>query len=274
MNRIKRTSFILLTIILLASCSSVEKELKSNDFDAKYASAMRYYEDHSYSKAIQLFENLTLYYRGKDHAENICWYYGQALMKEKDYFNAGYQFRNFVRQYPYSERSEEALFLAAYCRYMDSPAYTLDQSRTKEAISDFEQFVERYPQSKHIPEVNQYLDEMRTKLMRKDYEIAYGYYVIEQYHAAYISLQNFLNYYPESQYREDATFYMLRSGFEYAINSREDKMRERLQQVINDFDRFSTTFSNSKYLQQAQDIYTRCRAELAKMESQPSKTSN
>ena len=58
---------------------------------------------------------------------------------------------------------------------------------------------------------------------------------------------------------------IIKSGFEYAINSREDKMKERLQQVVNNFDKFATTFSNSKYLAECQNIYTRCKAELAKM---------
>ena len=254
--------------LLLASCTNIDKLLKSNDFDAKYAAAMQYYENNSYSKAIQLFENLTLYYRGKEHAEEITWYYAQALSKEKDYYTAGYQFRRFARQFPYSDRVEEALFLSAYCRYMDSPAYSLDQSLTKEAISEFESFAENFPKSAHIPEVNAYLDELRAKLVKKDYEMAYGYYFIEEYHAAYVSFKNFINLYPDAEQREEATFYMLRSGYMYAINSREDKKRERLQQVINDFERFSSSFADSKHLAEAQDIYTKTRAALASMDNE------
>ena len=67
------------------SCNGYEKVLKSNDFEAKYALAMKYYEENSYSKAIQLFENLVMYYRGKEHTENILWYYANSLMKEEDY---------------------------------------------------------------------------------------------------------------------------------------------------------------------------------------------
>lgn len=267
MKHIGSTLCILLAFIVMTSCSGVEKLVKSNDFDAKYEAAMRYYNENSYTKAIQLFENLILYYRGKENAENISWYYAQCLMKEQDYYTAAYQLKNFTRQFPYSSRAEEAAYLSAYCKYKEAPAYTLDQTLTREAISDFELFVARYPQNSHVPEINEYLDEMRNKLMRKDYEIAYNYYHIEAYHAAYVTLQNFLNLYPESDRREDAMFYMLRSGFEYAINSREDKMAERLQQVVNDFDRFATLFNNSKYLAEAQDIYTKSRAALSNLES-------
>lgn len=254
------------TGLLSVGCSNVDKLLKSNDYDAKYAAAMRYYEDNSYSRAIQLFENLTLHYRGKENAENIAWYYAQSLYKEKDYYTAGYQFRRFSRQFPYSDRAEEASFLSAYCKYMDSPAYSLDQSLTREAIEEMETFAERWPQSVHMPEVNRYLDEMRQKLMRKDYEIAYGYYFIEEYRAAYESFKSFLNLYPEAPMREDAMFYLLRSGYRYATGSREDKKRERLQQVIGDFERYSGSLTNAKRISEAQDIYTRTRAALTEMD--------
>lgn len=268
MKNVKIMAMLFIISIATVGCNKYEKLLKGNDYEAKYAAAMRYYDENSYSKAIQLFENLTMYYRGKENAENISWYYAQSLYKEKDYYTAGYQFKRFARQFPYSEKVEEAAFLSAYCKYLDSPSYTLDQSLTKTAIEEFETFAERWPRSTHMPEVNRYLDELREKLMKKDYEIAYGYYFIEEYSAAYESMKNFLNLYPEAPMREDAMYYLLNSGYRFAIGSREEKQRERLQQVINDFDRFSSSFHNSKYLSEAQDIYTKTRAALAKMEKE------
>ncbi len=266
MKKTKNILKIAAICLLLASCNGHNKLLNSNDFDAKYTAAMRYYNEGRYTRATQLFENLTMYYRGKDNAENIGWYYGMSLLKEKDYYMAGYQFKRFAKQFPYSDKLEDAIYYSAYCKYMDSPDYNLDQKQTKEAIEEFELFAERYPRSTRIPEVNSYLDELRKKLVRKDYEIAYGYYFIEEYHAAYESFKQFLSNYPEATIREDAMYYMLESSFRYTSNSREDKMYERLQQVINDFDKFSSSFSNSKYITAAQDIYTKTRALMAEIE--------
>lgn len=253
--------------LFIVSCGSYNKLLNGNDFDAKYTAAMKYYNEGSYGRATQLFENLTMYYRGKENAENISWYYGMSLMKEKDYFMAGYQFKRFAKQFPYSEKLEDALYYSAYCKYMDSPEYNLDQSQTKEAVSEFELFAERYPRSVRIPDVNKCLDELRGKLVKKDFEIAYGYYFIEEYHAAYESFKRFLNLYPEAEMREEAMYYMLESSYRYAINSREDKMYERLQQVVNDFDKFNSSFSSSKHIASAQDIYTKTRAAMAQLEN-------
>ena len=266
MRNAKTILKIVTICLLLTSCNGFNKLLNSNDYDAKYAAALKYYNDNSFSRAAQLFENLTLYYRGKENAENIAWYYAMSLYKEKDYFSAGYQFKRFARQFPYSDRLEDACFYSAYCKYIDSPEYNLDQSQTQEAIEEFESYAERWPRSTRIPEVNNCLDELRNKLIRKNYEIAYGYYFIEEYHAAYESFKQFLNNYPEASMREEAMYYMLESSYRYAINSREDKMYERLQQVVNDFDKFSSSFGESKRLAEAQNIYTKTREAMAKIQ--------
>ena len=266
MAKLSRLVLILLTVISLHGCNGYDKLLKGNDFEAKYDYAMKLYNEKSYGRANQLFENLTLHYRDRQKSEEILWCYANSLMKSGDYYTAAYQFLTLTRRFPYSEHAEEASFLSAYCKYRESPAYSLDQGITKDAIDELERFAAKYPQSVHIPEVNAYLDELRDKLMLKDYEIAYGYYVTEQYHAAYVALRNFVNLYPDSPKREDALFYILRSGYEYAIGSREEKVQERLRQVVNDFDRFAASFKNSKYLAASQEIYTKSKAALAQLE--------
>lgn len=267
MKYVKNISLFIAIGLSLASCNGYEKLLNSNDYEAKYQAAMRFYGENRFSGAIQLFENLTLHYRGREHAEDIAWYYAQALMHEKDYYSAGYQFRRFASQFPYSDKAEEALFKSAYCKYITAPPYYLDQQRTREAIEDLESFAERWPRSVHIPDVNRYLDEMRAKLMRKDYQIAYGYYFTEQYHAAYESFGRFLDLYPEAELREEATFYQLDASFRYAINSSQAKQRERLQQVLNDFEKYSASFADSPRMAEAQQIYTKARAALTDLES-------
>ncbi len=267
MKHARKTIFICAICFVLASCNGFNKLLNGNDYEAKYQAAMNYYNNNSYSKAIQLFENLTLHYRGKENAEEIAWYYAQALYKEKDYYTAGYQFKRFTRQFPYSERTEEASFLSAFCKYKESPSYSLDQKLTREAIEEMEAFAERWPRSTHMPEINSYLDEMRAKLMKKDYEIAYGYYFIEEYRAAYEQFKQYLNLYPEASNREEAMFYQLEAGYRYAIGSRENKQKERLQQVLNDFEKFNSGFADSKRLGAAQDLYTKARAALTNLEN-------
>lgn len=266
MKLTSKLTILVVISVVLTSCNGYSKLMKGTDFDAKYQAAMKYYEDKNYTKAIQLYENLIMHYHGKEHAEDICWYYAMCMLHEKDYYSAGYQFKSFFKRFAYSDRAEEALYQAANCKYNESPEYFLDQKLTKEAIQEYESYLDRYPASIHVPEINARIDELNEKLMHKAYDIAYSYYQTENYHAAYASLQSFLNNYPDSPYREDAMFYLLASGYSYGIGSQESKMKERLQQVVNDFDRFATSFKDSKHLAQAQDYYTKAKAAIARLE--------
>lgn len=57
--------------------------------------------------------------------------------------------------------------MAAYCKFLDSPAYNLDQESTYDAIKELQLFVNRYPNSDRVEECNKYLDILRDKLEKK-----------------------------------------------------------------------------------------------------------
>lgn len=237
---------ILIATFLVSSCSSKHtKLLKSNDNEAKYAAAVKAYEQGDYYHANQLFENLLLYFRGKDKAEDVNMYYGKSLMGGKNYYAAGYQFENFVRWFPYSPKAEEALFLSAYCKYKESPAYYLDQTLTKESMKAFQDYINKYPNSDRVKEANKYLDEMRLKIIKKDYTNAYNYYKVEQYQAASVALKDFINKYADqTEYRQNAMYYIVLADYYYAAGSVETKQKERWNTMILDYERYQALFAN------------------------------
>lgn len=235
---------IVLAILGVSCSSSHNKLLKSNDQDAKFEAAMKAYERKDYFHANQLFENLLLYSRGRETAEKVNFYYGMSLMGSKDYYSAGYQFESFVKWFPYSKLAEKALFQAAYCKYLESPEYSLDQTLTKQAINNFQAYIDKYPKSERVPQANKLMDELRQKLIKKDYVNAYNYYKTSAYQAAQTSLKNFLNDYPDAtEYREEAMYYIVLAGYEYAEKSIESKQKERYQNVVMDCERYNAIFN-------------------------------
>ena len=243
-------------VVMLSSCASKHtKLLKSSDNDAKFEAAVKDYNERDYYHANQLFENLVLYYRGKDKAEDVNMYYGKSLMASKQYYNAGYQFDNFVRWFPYSKQAEEALYYSAYCKYKVSPDYYLDQTLTKESIKAFQNYIELYPNSPRVKEANKCLDELRMKLIKKDYTNAYNYYKIGYYQAAHIALNNFINTYSDqTQYRQDAMYYIVLADYYYAEGSIEEKQKERWQNVVIDYERYQALFENFTDKDKVEDL--------------------
>jgi outer membrane protein assembly factor BamD len=182
-------------------------------------------------------------------------YYAKSLLGSKDYYSAGYQFESFVKWYPYSKYAEEALFQAAYCKYLEAPDYTLDQTLTKQSMDAFQEYIEKYPNSERVAEANKLMDELRENLIEKDYQNAFNYYKTMQYHAACVSFKRFLNDYPDvSHKRENAMYYIVLAGYKYANNSVEDKLKERFEEVILDYERYSVVFANMKDEKKRQEL--------------------
>lgn len=271
----KRGLHLLYILVLLIVCSCSNKHnklLKSNDTEAKYEAAMKAYERQDYFHATQLFENLLLYSRGREQAEMVNLYYGKSLLGSGDYYSAAYQFESFAKWFPYSKYAEEALFQAAYCKYLESPEYSLDQTLTRGAIANFQSYIDRYPKSERVAEANRLMDQLREKLIKKDYTTAYNYYKTEAYQAAQTALKNFLNDYPDAtSYREDAMYYIVLAGYEYAEKSVADKQKERYELVLMDYERYKVTFANLSDKQKAaklERIYQDTKAKLEKIKSE------
>lgn len=243
---LKKIFMALCVIILAVSCQNSHKKLlNSNDNEKKYEAAVKAYEKGDYYRANQLFENLIMYFRGRDKAEDVNMYYGKSLMESKQYYAAGYQFENFVRWFPYSTKTEEALFLSAYCKYKESPEYYLDQTLTLESMKAFQDYINRYPESERVKQANKYLDEMRLKIIKKEYTNAYNYYKVEQYQAASVALKDFINKYSDqTEYRQNAMYYIVLADYYYAYGSVEDKQQERWNNMILDYERYQALFEN------------------------------
>jgi outer membrane protein assembly factor BamD len=157
--------------------------------------------------------------------------------------------------YPNSKHVEEAEYMSAYCAYLNSPEPELDQEYTYKAINKFQLFINKYPNSKHIPDCNKYLDKLRKKLEDKAYLNAKLYFNLGDYKAAVVVLENTLNKYPDTSYREELMFLNIKAHFKLAENSITEKQAKRYQDTIDAYYSFIDEFPNSKFMKEAQKMY-------------------
>ncbi|HEU4495823.1 MAG TPA: outer membrane protein assembly factor BamD [Flavobacterium sp.] len=229
MNRI---FYMLLTAVIISSCSPYQKALKSEDLALKYDIASKMYEAGKYTKAIRLFEQIAPSYRGKPAAEKMFYMFAQSYYKTKQHYLAAYQFESFASSYPKSEKVEEAAYLSAESYSKLSPRYSLDQIDTDKAIDKMQTFINTYPNSQYLPQANETVKAMREKLEKKAFEIAKQYHTIggytRDYSAAIKALDNFIADYPGTPFKEQALYYKFDAAYILAINSVESKKQERL----------------------------------------------
>lgn len=217
----------------------------------KKEKAIEYYYDDDYHRALGLLTDIIPAFRGTAHAEQLNYYYAMAHYKQGDYILAAHYFKTFTQGFPRSEHAEEFLFMSAYCKYLLSPRASLDQTPTREALRELQAFVNRYPNSARLDEANQLMDELRQKLEIKAFETAMLYFNIRDYMAAVRSFQNVIRDYPDTQFREEALFYIIRSHFLFAENSIEPRQLERYQKVLEAHRRLVNRFPETEFLSQA-----------------------
>jgi outer membrane protein assembly factor BamD len=86
------------------------------------------------------------------------------------------------------------------------------------------------------------------KLEVKDFHAAKQYYHMRNYQAARVAFKNFNREWPNSKYREDAMYFILKSDYDLAMNSVESKKLERLNEAIKSYHNFADAFPQSVLL--------------------------
>ena len=181
---------------------------------------------------------------------------------QRDYILSGHHFNNLAVNYPNSVFREESEYMMAYCFYKQSPRPSLDQDNTEKAIAAFQLFIIQNPGSTRIPEAQEYIDEMRNKLVQKSYMSGKLYYNLGDYKASIIALENSLNDFPDTEHREELMFLLLKSHFLLAENSIIQRQAERYQATVDEYYSFVGEFSESKYRREADRIYDSALGEI------------
>jgi outer membrane protein assembly factor BamD len=249
--------FTLISIILI-SCGNFNKILKSSDYELKYTKAIEYYNKTNYTSAQTLFEELIPVFKGTDRAEQVYYYYTYCHYYLTDYALAGFHFRTFSRTFHNSVHAEECAFMNAYCYYLSSPRYTLDQSDTKNAIQEIQSFLNEYPLSNRVDTCNILMDKLRGKLEKKSYEITKGYFFRDDWKASAPACENFIKDFPESPHNDEMRLMIIKSYYSLAKNSIEAKKPERLEKAMENYLKFVDLHPNSQYLAEAEIIYKDC----------------
>jgi outer membrane protein assembly factor BamD len=156
--------------------------------------------------------------------------------------------------FPNSSNAEEMDFMRAYSYYKQSPKPELDQTNTIKAMGMMQVFINTHPGSERNKKAADIIDVCRAKLETKDYRGAKLYFDMGQYRAAGVAFTTLLNGYPESPKADEYKLMIIKSYYQYAEMSIEEKKYERYEKVIDECEDFADRFPDSKLRKEA-DYY-------------------
>jgi outer membrane protein assembly factor BamD len=262
----KGLAFISLILIVLvgASCSKFRKFEKSPDWRVKYDAGLMYYNKKDYYRASVLLDQILPIVRGLPEGEKVQFYLAYCQFYEKYYLLSAEQFKTFYETYGRSSFAEEARYMYAYSLYEASPSPHLDQTSSIDAMAAMQEFLNRYPNSKLRDKAVETIFDSQEKLEKKGFDNAYQYYKMRSYKAAIVSLTNFRNNFPDSEYLEEASYLIVASEYKLALISIPTKQVERFKAVVEHYKEFVDTYPKSNFLRDAEKYYSDSLSKLNK----------
>ncbi len=264
MQKMKKLAFILILAVLLGSCAEYHKVLNKGKNTEKYQLAVDMYEKKDYKKAIALFEKIMGPYANKPQMERIQFMISDCYFQTENYTMASYYFSKFITNYPESTKVQEAAYFSAKSYYLASPRYSRDQEDTYKALTAYQNFIDKYPQSDLIEEANKDYAELNRKLQFKDFEIARQYYHTERYNAAIQAFETFNEDHLGSEFKEETYYYSFKSAYELGMKSVLSKKEERISEALLSHRKFQKTFPESERLKEVNELGVKLQEELIK----------
>lgn len=258
--------------MMLTSCAGeYNKVFKSTDLDYRYEYAKQSFAEGKYNRAATLLLDLITPKKGSDDAQEALYMLGMAEYMSADFESASATFKKYYQTYPKGYYAEQASFYVGQSLYEGAPEPRLDQTPTIGAINAYQQFLDFFPDSELRPKAQERLFELQDKLVQKELLSAQLYYNLggyfgninsnneSNYISSIIVAQNALKLYPYSKWREEFSLLIMKSKFELAENSTEDKRLERYRDAEDECYGFLNEFPESKDCAIANRFIAKCK---------------
>ena len=172
---------------------------------------------------------------------------------------AANEFREFLTFYPTNARSDYAQFRLGMVYFKQMRKPQRDQTETREAVREFETFMERYPNSALRPEVEARLREARDRVSTAEYQVGVFYYRQRWYPGAIDRLRNLLKEDPRFTYRDGAYYYLAESLLKVKLDAEALPLLEKLV----------AEFEQSEFLEKGKLRLDELKANMAKAGATP-----
>lgn len=260
--------------LLAAGCSEYTKLMKNGTPSQKYDAAVAFLNAGKNQKAIDVFEMIRPMFMGLPQEDSILYFTGLAYYRQRNFESSGAMFDEFRKTFGRSGLIEDAEFLYADGLFRSSPPPNRDQTPSVRALMAMDEYLERYPRSKHREAMLAQMGGLQEKLKEKAYLNAKVYYNIGEYKAATVALRNALDQYPDTPHREEMLYLIVKANHLLASNSLEKLQRERFLDTQGAYYNFVAEYPESRYSKEVEKMFENARAYLARFsENNDTKTS-
>ncbi len=208
----KKISILLVLILILFGIEDVyAKRSKRFNCTEKITKAVARYKKKRYNDVKTILDQVKLNCGGHASMDTALYFLGKAQLATKQPVPASLEFEVHLQDFPKSPFREEVFYLLGVCSYTESYSYERDQTTTRDALREFENFLEMYPKSQFSDSASKYLEKCREKLVKKEVENARFYEKIDQFDAAIVYYKIIIEDFPQSSHIPESRLALARN---------------------------------------------------------------
>lgn len=261
---------ILVAAFALISCRSQDLIRPGDSLEVAFEKAKSQYDEENWTTAARAFETVVSIGRGTDLGQQAQYLLAESYYNNRQYLIAASEYQRYATFYPRSERRENAEFKRALSYYQMSPRFKLDQTYTRQAVERFRLFNSRYPDSELVADASSYIEELREKLARKQYEAAKFYMRTNRYQAAAVYHDIVIDTYPETEWAERSLVDQIEAYILFADNSIQARQKERYEKAVESYETYLQLFPRGENRSRAESLYDRASREIERIEGRQS----
>jgi len=260
-----------MTALFMGCASEFNTVYKSEDRTYKYEYAKQCFAQGKFNNAVTLLSELVTAQKGRENAQESLYMLAMAEYCNRDYESASATFKKYFQSYPKGDFAEQASFYVGQSLYASMPDPRLDQASTIGAINAYQNFMDYFPDSPLRDEAQKKLFILQDNLVMKEYLSAELYYNLggyfgninsnteSNYESCIITAQNALKSYPYTSLREKFSLLIMKSKFELAQNSSEEKRVDRYRDAEDECYGFLNEFPESAECKTAEKFIAKCK---------------
>jgi len=201
--------------LFLASCGKLTEKEKAERAQKYYAKALKLYKKGDYGGAAEYFREAEagMAYLTPEQIRNLKFKLALSLYKNGKYEDAILELEDYITYYPTAPNIEEAYLYLINAYIKISPDPWRDQSYAEKAIEVAQEFLQRFPDSKYVPQIEELMDRAKMKIVKHHYLVAKFYEDYGYYYPAAVRFEFLLLNYPNDINTQDVLFHYIKNLF-------------------------------------------------------------
>ena len=250
-----RIAALVLAAVFAAGCSQNPRALPPGAADADkflFDRGNETAKDKKWLEAREYYRNLVDNYPQSPFRPDAKLALGDTFITDGGTENlllAANEFREFLTFYPTHPRADYAQLQLARSFTAQMLAPERDQSATKDAIKEIEIFLQRFPNSKLMPEARTMEREARDRLSEANYKVGYYYFRVRWYPGAIDRFKDLLKADPNFTHRDAVYFHLAEALYRSSVN--DGNPAEKKAEALPYYERLVKEFEKSEYLAEA-----------------------